>query len=179
MATRQLMMRFPPERLETLSDPVFAPDFVLRPFRAGDEVEYLALMRAAGFPWPDDRVQTVLEKAMPGGIFFACDARTGRLAATAMANRLRPDEPADHELGWVAAHPDYRGKRLGDKICAAVLIFFRQAGMRQIILHTDDFRQPALVTYLRQGWQPVIDDEEMAGRWQAIRAELRMPMRRA
>ena len=72
----------------------------------------------------------------------------------------------------VAAHPDYRGKQLGTKICAAVLIFYRQAGVRHVALHTDDFRKPALVTYLRQGWQPVIDDEEMAARWQAVRDEL-------
>ncbi|MGI5923317.1 MAG: GNAT family N-acetyltransferase [Lentisphaeria bacterium] len=175
MATRQLMMRFPVERLEALSEPVFAPDFVLRSFREGDEEAYLALMRAAGFNWADDMVQTVLGKAMPGGILFACDAKNGRLAATAMANKFRPETPDDYELGWVAAHPDYRGKRLGMKICAAVLIFYRQAGVRRVALHTDDFRKPALVTYLRLGWQPVIDDEEMATRWQAVRSELGMP----
>jgi len=172
MAARQLMMRYPVERLEALSDPVFAPDFVLRPFRDGDEAGYLALMRAAGFPWADDMIQTVQGKAMPGGILFACDAKTGRIAATAMANKFRPETPDDYELGWVAAHPDYRGKQLGTKICAAVLIFYRQAGVRHVALHTDDFRKPALVTYLRQGWQPVIDDEEMAARWQAVRDEL-------
>lgn len=172
MAQRQLMMRFPVDRLEALTEPVFAPDFTLRAFRAGDEAGYLSLMRGAGFPWADDMIQTVLGKAMPDGIFFACDASNGRLAATAMANKFRPETPDDYELGWVASHPDYRGKQLGAKVCAAVLLFYRRAGVRHVALHTDDFRKPALVTYLRQGWQPVIEDEEMAGRWKAVRAEL-------
>jgi GNAT superfamily N-acetyltransferase len=174
MATRQLMMRFPTERLQTLSDPVFAPDFVLRSLRRGDEEAYLALMRAAGFDWPDDMVQTQQDKAMPAGILFACEAGSGRLVATAMANKYRAETPDEYELGWVAVHPDYRGKQLGRKICAAVLIFYRRAGIKRITLHTDDFRKAALVTYLRQGWQPVINDEEMAVRWRVVRQELGM-----
>ena len=78
------------------------------------------------------------------------------------------------ELGWVAADPEHRGKRLGYAVCAITIKRILQAGYKHIYLLTDDFRLPALKIYLKQGWIPYINDAAMKKRWKNIFKELKM-----
>ena len=43
-----------------------------------------------------------------------------------------------------------------------------QEGYRAYSLLTDDFRLPAVSTYLKLGWQPLLYLEDMEGRWRAL-----------
>jgi len=146
------------------------PGYELRTFRAGDEDEFVALLKSAGFDyWTRDTLAVWLQKALPDGIFVAVHSATGALAATAMASH----NPAEHhpfggELGWVAGHPDHRGHRLGAVVCAAVIRRFAQAGYSRVYLKTDDFRLPAIRTYLKLGLVPFIFAHDMESRWQAL-----------
>lgn len=170
---RQLEMIFPPEKLKTQYPPLLPEGFELTVFKPGDEDKYLQLMRSAGFPWTQESVANTLSAALPEGIFFIKEKKTGELAATAMANRLPPKSyKTGGELGWVAASPQYKGKGFGRLVCQAVLDRFRRENYREVYLLTDDNRLPALATYLKMGWEPLFSDPSMPERWKKIRQEL-------
>ncbi len=65
-----------------------------------------------------------------------------------------------------------RGRKLGRAVCARVLQYLKENGCTQIVLTTDDFRIPAIKTYLSLGFQPVQNNEEMRRRWGAILSRL-------
>ena len=73
----------------------------------------------------------------------------------------------------IAADAEYAGKRLGYEITAAVLRRLRDGGFDKAELETDDFRLPAIKTYLSLGFEPVLTlDETMDKRWENIRKAL-------
>jgi mycothiol synthase len=55
---------------------------------------------------------------------------------------------------YVGARYSERGKRLGEVVTRRVLAHFAAAGLHQAVLETDDFRRPAIWTYLRLGFVP-------------------------
>lgn len=155
-----------------------APGYRMRSFcPEADEEAYVALMVAAGFAdWSTDRLLLCRQTALPNGWFLVEEARTGALAATAMANhRPAPYHPFGAELGWVAAHPAHRGRKLGWSVCAAAINRLLQAGYENIYLKTDDFRAPAILTYLRMGFIPFIHSAGVVARWQSICTVLDWP----
>lgn len=148
-----------------------APGYTLRIFRPQvDDDEYIALMQAAGFEdWHADRLTLCKMTALPDGWFVIVDDASGALAATAMAtHRPTPAHPFGGELGWVAAHPAHRGRKLGWTVCAAATNRLLDAGYKNIYLKTDDFRAPAILTYLRMGYLPFFYTGGMGTRWQTI-----------
>ena len=86
-----------------------------------------------------------------------------------MANRVRPgEESLGGELGWVGVDPEFRGQHLSSIVCSAVQERYRREGYTQAYLRTDDYRLPAVKTYLELGWQPLIDSEVMKKRWEKV-----------
>jgi len=141
--------------------------YTLRTFRRKDRGKYIQLMRKAGFTgW--NQVETVLQKALPEGIFFVEDSQ-GNLVATAccLHNPTR-FHPSGGELGWVAVDPDHRGKGLGLVVCQEAVRRFLGAGYRRIYLLTDDWRLPAIKTYWKLGFIPFLYNSEMKERWQKV-----------
>jgi mycothiol synthase len=111
----------------------------------------------------------MLERVLPRGFFLAVHQETGVLAASAMATHCpMPMHPFGGELGWVAGHPGHAGKGLGLVVCAAALRRFLDAGYERIYLKTDDWRLPALKTYLKLGFEPFLFQAGMAERWKKI-----------
>ena len=51
------------------------------------------------------------------------------------------------------------GKNLGYSLSLAALNYFRKKGIKEVFLYTDDFRLPAIKTYLKLGFKPVILDK--------------------
>ena len=153
------------------------PGYALRVYREGDDLPYIRLMRRAGFSrWGERELAITLRKALPGGIFFLCEATGDEPVATACAvHSADGDHPFGGEMGWVAVVPEHRGRKLGRIVCALVIERFLAAGFRHIYLKTDDFRRPALRMYLAQGWQPYILEKEMDGRWEKILKALGIP----
>jgi len=164
----QLQMIFPAEKLADVQIPKAADGFILRTYQEGDGQAYIDLMCAAGFQndWNEERLQTTLKGAFKDGIFFAVEVSTGRLAATAMANL--PNAEGKCEFGWVGTDPAFRGKGLGNLVCAAVLNKFYREGQTKVTLLTDDFRVPAIKLYLKEGWKPLMADETHPRRWKAL-----------
>ena len=68
----------------------------------------------------------------------------------------------------VGVDPDTRGLGLSLPIVAAALISLRERGFASAMLSTDDFRIPAIKTYLRLGFEPVMSHESHPERWAAV-----------
>lgn len=131
-----------------------------------DDCDPLAtlLTRAFGEPWDAERVQRDLAEAPDVEAIYvvACE---DRLLATASA-RLLPDRyPGSGYVHWVAADPEAQGKGLGTLVTLRVLRHFRDAGLRDAVLETNDFRLPAVRSYLRLGFVPDCADHDEQVRW--------------
>lgn len=108
-------------------------------------------------------------------VFFVCDD-TGQPVATATAKLLDESKregfpPTPHPLGYlhyVAALPACRGKGAGSAATAQVLRRLAQLGYPDCVLTTDDPRLAAIRSYLRLGYLPVLHQEDMRQRWQAV-----------
>ena len=179
---KQLQMLWPDHLADLPPDSLAAEQelpngYQLRTYRAEDEPGYLAVMHAAGFTFFDhEAVQRWLDKVLPGGLFLVEYEPTGQIVATAMAtHNPSPLHPFGGELGWVAGSPDHAGKHLGRVVCAATTARFLRAGYRRIYLKTDDWRLPAIATYLRLGYVPLLYAAGMDERWQALCARLDWP----
>lgn len=144
--------------------------YLLRTFRDADREAWIALMRSVGFDeWGYDTLKHALSVALPEGIFFIEHSSTRELAATTMACHGATElHPFGGELGWVAVSPGHRGKRLSSIACAEVTRRFLSAGYRDIYLKTDDWRLPAIKTYLNLGYVPLLCSSDMEERWRLI-----------
>lgn len=174
---RQLQMVWPLSRLGEPPVWTVPEGYVLRTYQPGDEPGFFRLMDRAGFKgWDMEKFQPWLQKVLPNGFFFVVLQRSGDLVATAMAtHHPSPLHPFGGELGWVAGDPAHQGKGLGYVVCAAVTRRFLEAGYKRIYLQTDDWRLPALKTYLKLGWVPFLFQEDMPGRWKAVCETLGWP----
>jgi mycothiol synthase len=98
------------------------------------------------------------------------------VVATALATHSPTElHPFGAQLGWVAADPEHKGRKLGTVVSAAATARMLQAGYRRIYLQTDDFRLPAIKVYLDLGYEPLLYCEGMAERWQDVEAALAKP----
>ena len=72
----------------------------------------------------------------------------------------------------VAAAPSCRGLGVGGLMNRIACAVFWEAGCETADLTTDDFRIPAIRSYLSAGFLPVDWDEDMAERWETILRDL-------
>ena len=72
----------------------------------------------------------------------------------------------------VAVLPDHRGRGLGHLLNALVLHRLKSLGYQKAHLKTDDWRLPAIKTYLAAGFHPLNTHESHPERWEAIFAKL-------
>jgi len=173
---QQLQMVWPEDRLDKPPVVRLARDYVMRQYRPGDEAGYIRLMNQVqlGCPWNHAKIQEWMARVLPGGFFIVVHKPTGRIVATAMAShRPRPLHPAGGDVGWIAAAPEHKGKGLGLAVTAAAIARLIAAGYQRIYLLTDDFRLPALKTYMNVGMAPFLYAADMQGRWKEIRRQLR------
>ncbi len=174
----QLQMVWPECLLESPPVPRLPDGYGLKCYEQADEDAYTDLMAKAGFMgWDHERVARMVRDCLPDGFFLIVHRDTGRLVATAVSQHS-PSElhPYGGQLGWVAGDPEHKGKGLGLAVCAAATARFIRAGYRDIYLRTDDFRLPAVKTYLKLGYEPLLFCEGMAERWRAVCEKLRWPM---
>ena len=76
-------------------------------------------------------------------------------------------------LHMVCCREKYRGLGIGNAIVSYALAQLTRRGTMQIGLTTDDFRLPAIRAYLRMGFEPVVNSEEMQERWKNVLEKLR------
>jgi mycothiol synthase len=168
-----LEMLWPPQKRERPEISI-AAGYRMRQYTAADRKGYDALLLAADMgACPLDYWE---KHHLPDGFFVIEHEGTGQLVAACFASH-HPTErhPRAGNFGWLAAHPDHRGKGLGRAVSAAVTRRLIEAGYRRIYLETHDFRKPAIAVYLNMGWVPYLFQPDMAARWQAVCRELNWP----
>lgn len=83
-------------------------------------------------------------------------------------------ETKEGVLHMVGSLPECRGKGVGNMLGAIGLYELKTSGMQTAFLRTDDFRVPAICTYLRIGFTPDRSTENFTERWNAICQFLRV-----
>ena len=146
------------------------PGYTLATLAERDASEWAAVLNATGElgAWDRARAERCLNDprpVLPDGTYLVL--YRGCAVATACTVLPTPAEPR-HELGWVAVDPAHQGNRLGLQVCAAVLWYARRRGWPASTLNTDDWRLPAIRTYLKLGFEPEITDDSHPARWQEV-----------
>ena len=100
----------------------------------------------------------------------------GRAVATAQLDLHQHDRYAGlAEVGWVAVVPRLQGRRLGSVVTQAVIGEAEEQGRREVFLRTDDWRLPAVVSYLRLGFRPWLIEPTALERWRLVFGQLDLP----
>ena len=81
-------------------------------------------------------------------------------------------------IHMVACKPQYRGRGLGRALCVLSVRTLILAGMETAYLTTDDFRIPAIKSYLRAGFYPDVSTEDFALRWKKIISDEKIFLKR-
>lgn len=129
-----------------------------------DDDQQLATVLTAAFDekWDVARVRKDLLEA-PDVVRTWVITRGADIVGTA-SERSDQRYPQDGYVHWVGVDPSATGAGLGMLITEACLVGFTQRGLTTAVLETDDFRQPAIRTYLRLGFLPEYrSDEERLG----------------
>ncbi|MBN1675568.1 MAG: GNAT family N-acetyltransferase [Kiritimatiellae bacterium] len=173
----QLRMVWRPRGRATPLLPPVPRGYALRTFRPGDARGYVSAVQSAGLgkDWTTKTVPARLARAVPGGLFLVVHRKTRQIvAACAAEHSPRDGHPDAGELGWVAVHPAHRGKGLGLLVCAAALRRLLDIGYGDVHLLTDDFRLPAIKTYLKLGFVPCLYAAGMTKRWKEVCTRLNL-----
>ena len=168
----QLHMYVDAENVHRLPDIPLEEGYALRGYAPGDEERLLDLLHAAEFFQDADLDYLKDYLAKPErreGTRFV--VRGEEIVAVTFASQ-RSLEPMVGGLDFVACHPDHRGKRFGRAVCTAVLKYLVDRGYGRVTLTTDDWRLPAIKTYLALGLVPEMCREDMPGRWRVIYEKL-------
>jgi GNAT superfamily N-acetyltransferase len=169
-STRLFMRRPWLEDLPVLAVPAGC---TVRAYQPGDLLALCTVLtRAFGDTSDEEHVRRKLIDAGDVEEIYVV-AEGDRLLATASA-RVMPIYPGSGYLHWVAADPDVHGKGLGTLISVRVLQHFRERGLRDAVLETNDFRLPAIRAYMRLGFIPEYqyDDPDERMRWARVLPQL-------
>jgi mycothiol synthase len=149
------------------------PGFSVRPAGSEDAAGIAAIL-AASFPnmgWTGEKVRNVLFGASDVREVLVVSKDDGTIVATASV-QMPPREMRRGLIHMAGASAAYSGKRLGYTVSLAVLQELRILGCSEAVLSTDDFRLPAIKTYLNLGFVPLINHGSHTERWQHVAEEL-------
>ena len=168
----QLRMQF---RAYAALTPVRLPSgYTLATLPRRDTADWIAVLAANGQlgAWDERRAHTVLTGERPalaaGTYLVLCGEHAVATACTVPPTAVEPRS----ELGWVAVTPAHQGRGLGLQVCGAVLWYARREGWPATTLSTDDWRLPAIKTYLKLGFEPELTHGSHAARWQEVHQQL-------
>ena len=163
-------MVWPRNKLGGFIEPNTAPGYVIRTYRPGDEAPFLSLMAEADFDrWDDKKLRYNMSRIIPDGWFFAVETAPEIIVGTAMClHNYSGSTPFTGNVGWLACDSGHRGHGLGYSLTAHVTNRFLSAGYARIQLHTEYYRLPAVRTYLKLGYLPVMYSQEMYSLWQEV-----------
>jgi mycothiol synthase len=170
----QLFMR-QPDLSGLTADPPLEPRYLLRPAVPAD-YEQLAGLLGQAFDDPWDAQRVAVEFSPGNGVEATYVVATpAGVVATAAARRLPDRYPDAGYVHYVGARSSERGKRLGEAVTRRVLAHFAADGLHQAVLETDDFRLPAIWTYLRLGFVPEPRVPGDVVRWSRVLSNLTAP----
>ncbi|MXX92268.1 MAG: GNAT family N-acetyltransferase [Chloroflexi bacterium] len=182
---KQLRMVVDAASVGRLPDVALPLGYEVRGYRPGDESSWAETLQACGFErWNDAEVLAYLEDAerLEGSRVIDNE---GRVVAGTFASRntndasdtIVPESIGSLEeegvLDFVVTHPYHRGRGLAKATCTEVAKFFVRLGCQSVSLLTDDWRLPAIHVYLSLGFKPVMNRNDMSGRWDIVYDKLK------
>ena len=150
----QLCMRLTVEPESNVQVSKVPSGYELRGYQSGDELAWANLINQGGFgeKFTAERVAEYMESSERRAGSSIVVKKGVILAATFATIQEEADNLSS--LDYVVSHPDYRGLGFGRIVCEAVVKYFVEIGRNDVILHTDDWRLPALGLYLSMGFVP-------------------------
>lgn len=162
----QLFMAHPgPLQVRALD---IASGFTLRAGTTDDAAGLSVLLEDAfAEPWGEQRVHSALlaaDDVVSTWVITTSDAIVGTAS-----ERLLPEQyPGAGYVHWVGVLAAARGHRLGQILTQACLNGFADGGQSRAVLETDDFRLPAIRTYLRIGFVPEYRSDAERRAWSEV-----------
>lgn len=147
-----------PHLLDLPAVPPLADGYALRRAHGPADDEALAILLTAAFAtaWEPENVRTRLTAAPSVRTTYVITWE-GQLVATASYRYREEDFPNAGVMHWVGTHPDHRGRGLASALLIQLLHDFAAWGDHAAALETQDFRLPAIRTYLRFGFLPIYE----------------------
>ncbi|MBI3921633.1 MAG: hypothetical protein HY318_09470 [Armatimonadetes bacterium] len=170
--TPQLVMRRPHLKdLPTMALPV---GHGVRCYRPGDEAAWEAIIgESFGSEHSFAETMQAAPCFLPERVWFVtCGEVPVATASAWKVPRYGPDTGMVHMVGALTQHT---GKRLGYWVSLATLHRFVEEGLCDAVLQTDDFRLPAIKTYLNLDFEPLLVDENQRERWREVYRVLGLP----
>jgi mycothiol synthase len=152
----------------------------VRPYARGDEAAWARLLHDNGElgDWDEARVRHMIARVEPklllDGAFFV--VRGDELVAAGCTMRHHSTAPSRRrrtarellEISWVGVAPCARGHGLAYIVSRHILAYWQPRTAGDVFILTDDWRVPAIVTYLRLGFRPEIVHPNQVERWRAL-----------
>lgn len=166
---RQLRMVRP--NLDDLPKLELPDEYGLRTYQEGDEAHWANIISdsfGGRKRTPQDTHNEIISRDVfvPDGLFFV--THQDRPVGTACAWRQSVDETDVGYVHMVGVLGEHTGQKLGKWVSLAVLYYFHEHGFTCSMLDTDDFRMPAIKTYLNLGFVPVYVEDSQHERWKTI-----------
>ena len=154
------------------------PGYRLRTYQENDNWHWANIINSSfgGDRTDADTREQIVDRPEfePTGLFFS--TYQDQPVGTACAWKWNgADEKEVGQLHMVGVMPEHSGYRLGKWVSLAVLHYHRQQGFKCAVLGTDDFRLPAIKTYLNLDFMPIYVDDDQPERWQVIFEKLKLP----
>jgi len=158
------------DTLEDLPGIELPDGYDIRTYLPGDAVAWEHIIGESfgeeANPGPFDSVMRQDSAFRPERVFFI--TYNSMPVATASAWHMPKYGKEYGYLHYVGCLNEHRGKGLGGIVSYAALHCIREQGRTQALLRTDDFRIPALKTYLKLGFVPLLMDENQKERWKKV-----------
>ncbi len=171
---KQLLMRRDLHGFDRTALPEGYTTFVFH--RGGDERMSEEEYRAGWFnvapEWTNEQFESFYsDERIPVDGFFLVKNENGEIVAHSNV-QLNEHREGTATVHFVEVKGSCRGKRLGYVATEQVLNYVEKHNIPVLYLTTDEFRIPAIKTYLKLGFIPVMWDVDMRDRWFPILKEL-------
>ena len=151
--------------------------YEIRTYQEGDDVHWANVISDSfgGERTPEDARRDIMDRDVfdPEGLYFV--TYQGTPVGTTCAWKDTLDETDVGIVHMVGVHSTHTGHKLGRCVTLSVLLYLRDHSFKCAKLGTDDFRLPAIKTYLNLGFLPVYVDVTQPERWREIFRKLDLP----